>query len=259
MINVRTEWSGLTPCLENARVDPVKILAAIFCLLQVGCLLQPEDCGEGFKPVEDRCVPLKEAPPLNPDAQAFEFDAATLTDVGKEGLIDGDLADGSPFQDAETIPDMASPWAEYTVILIVDRTEDGDARETPAVPGADIDGLLLKGGVGEIIGFAGQVIDSRINDPFRANIQREPRAALLTPDDRAVSLGSQGGYVRLGLELQRSLRAGDSVEVYELIERPGDPDRYETFLCRGNSEGLRGCRILGIGEAGRMVYVIPSE
>ena len=78
------------------------------------------------------------------------------------------------------------------------------------------------------------------------------------PDDRAVSLGTQGGFVRIQLTLARPLIPDDFIEVYEVAERDEDPDQYQVYLCREGSEGLNGCRILGIGRTGRTAFLVPS-
>jgi hypothetical protein len=160
--------------------------------------------------------------------------------------------------DASSVPDMAAAWVNYRNLLLVDRTSDTDVRRTPALPGADIDGVLIHDERGNFVGTGQSVVDARINDPFDANIQLDPRAALLRPDSRAVSLGTQGGFVRLGLELSRPLQSGDLIEVSEIRERMDDTDRFEAFLCRTDADGLRGCVILGIGLSGTTTFLVPS-
>ena len=247
----------LTRGTSRATLVAMKLGALIIVLCQVGCLLQPEECGETFVEREGRCVPSQAPPPFVVpfDGDLSASDTLATSDAGLERDSTVDMM----ADDARVVPDMASPWAEYTVVLIVDRTADSDARMNPALPGADIDAVVVEDDTGERLGFAEEVLDSRINDPFQANIQTDPSAALLAPDGQAVSLGSQGGYIRLGLSLRAALRPGSLIVVTEIEEGAEVMDAYEAFLCRKDSEGLRGCRILGLGSAGGTSFLVPIE
>jgi hypothetical protein len=236
----------------------VKTTFPLLLFFLSGCLLEPSDCGPSFQAQSGRCEPATAPPqytPLTADKGPTQTERPGL-DAGGQ-LDQGIEPDASYSVDGTIVPDMATPWAAYENLLVVDRTTDGDARQTPALPGADIDGVLIKDERGEFIGTAQEVIDARINDPYQANIQLEPSAALRMPDGRAVSLGTQGGFVRLRLELSRSLLSGDLVEVVELRERSGDADKFEVFLCRSDADGLRGCIILGIGGSGSTRFLVP--
>ena len=83
-----------------------------------------------------------------------------------------------------------------------------------------------------------------------ASIQMDSRASLGTPDGRAVSLGTQGGFVKVSLGLSRPLRPGDTITIVEIDEAMGDEDRYEAFICRADAEFLTGCRVLGMAASG---------
>ena len=67
----------------------------------------------------------------------------------------------------------------------MDRTGDDGASSTPALPGADIDAVEVIDAEDTVIGVAESVVDARINDPYEANIQTEPRSALGRADGRA--------------------------------------------------------------------------
>ena len=63
----------------------------------------------------------------------------------------------------------------------------------------------------------------------------------------------------MNLDLNRVIIPGDFLEVFEISERDEDTDQYEVYLCREGSEGLSGCRILGLGRTGRTAFLVPAD
>ena len=209
-----------------------------------GCILVSEECGNGFSLSDGRCVPVEGSDSIvDSDSRvgAIESvsDAAVVTPDEDSTGVDQDMA-----------AEVPTIWQDFEHILIVDRTEDGGARRTPALPGSDIDGITVSDGAGMSVGTGDAVVDERINDPFMASIQMDSRASLGTPDGRAVSLGTQGGFVKVSLGLSRPLRPGDTITIVEIDEVMGDGDRYEAFICRADAEFLTGCRVLGVAARG---------
>jgi len=151
-----------------------------------------------------------------------------------------------------------SPFTAFSDVLVVDRTEVSDSRPTPALPGTDIDAIIVVDDIDAVIGRSARIIDAQVNDPFEANVQTNTRAALDEPDGRAVSIGPQG-FIRVALELDRPLRTTDVLTIFELEERPEDADRYEVFMCIDGSAGLEGCRSLGEGTSGPQIFplIVP--
>lgn len=221
------------------RARPIAPLAfAILGALGLsGCLLAEEDCGVGFTFDGQRCVPRLPAPPFAP----AEGDGAPIapSDAGFE-----------PFADlAPPPPDI---WSEHRIALIVDLTPLDRLVTTPATPGADIDAVqaIVSGPRGdERIGLGGEVLGEQLNDPFRGNLNLDPSAALDLPDRRAASLGGTGGFLYIGLDLDRPLRSGDALVLVEQAENGGESDLYELFLCR-TPDSIDDCRSAGRGGPG---------
>ena len=234
----------------------MRVLLTIFACLLTGCLLSEEPCGLDFKVVEGRCVPLQAPPPFRASSDPSEDATPRDGAVRDLGLRLEPVFDASP---VELLPDagpepVEDEWSAYSVILVVDRTPDGSANRTPALPGADIDAVEVLGPDDGIIGVADAVIDARINDPYEASIQTEPRSALGRADDRSVSLGTQGGFVRLSLSTERPITRAARVRVVEVEEAFENEDTFEVFLCRADSEGLSGCRPLGTSADGTTIF-----
>ncbi len=172
----------------------MRVLIPLLLALQ-GCILATEDCGFGFEEIDGRCVPVDTPEPFRDEREPR---AVRPDDDGGVGVVDA----------GEARPD---PWSVFKVVLIVDRSE---AVSLPPVPGADIDAVTVEGSQ---FGFGVGVLDAQINDPFGASLAKDPRSAIGTPDafalfedfDFFVSLGTEGGFVKLGLELERPLEEGD--------------------------------------------------
>ncbi|MBV72090.1 MAG: hypothetical protein CMH52_12250 [Myxococcales bacterium] len=246
------ESANLTESRTRANLMRVRCLYAMAALILWGCILESEECGKQFVPREKRCVPAQPADDFGAGAAAESLDAAAKDGGGLDVVMDATTTQAT--LDAETV----NPWDEFVQILIVDRTEDAAARQTPALPGADIDGLSIADETGVLIGTGDVIIDDRVNDPFMANIQLNSGAGLGPPDGRAVSLGTQGGFIRVGLGLDRPLRDGDIISIFEIAEAMGDQDRYEAFICRNDAEALRGCRVLGLAASGSTDFRLGS-
>ena len=192
---------------------------------------------------------------------SFESDVGpaspTPTDASQDrdlGLMLQPVFDASPPQIMVDTGLVEDEWSAYSVVLVVDRTGDDAARSTPALPGADIDAVEVLDSEDRVIGVADSVIDSRINDPYEANIQAVPRSALGRADVRAVSLGTQGGFVRLSLTTDQPITAQARLRIVEIEEEFVNEDAFEIFLCRADSEGLSGCRSLGTSESGTVLF-----
>ena len=229
------------------------IMTILTCLL-TGCLLQSEPCGLDFKAVDGQCVPLQAPPPFTSDPDTppdASTDAADARDLGLrlEPVFDASIVD---VESDSTVEE--DEWSAYSVVLLVDRSPDDSANGTPAIPGADIDAVEILAMDDRSFGSANDVIDARINDPYEANIQMEPRSALGLPDGRAVSLGTQGGFLRLALTTQGPITATARLRVVELEEDAPNEDAFEVFLCRSDSEGLSGCRSLGTVDGGTQIF-----
>lgn len=206
-----------------------------------GCLLAEEDCGDGFAFDGLRCVPLAEPPPYRAPG-AGEPPPGVAPDLGLP-------------------PDMAPPgiWAEFDVVLLIDRTDPKDASRTPASPGADIDAVQIAEvtPVGERRVGVGAEAAGFLLDPFNGNLNTDLDAALGVPDGAAVSLGSDGGYLYLSLALDRPLRSGDLVVIAEVSDTGADADRYELYLCREPDDSLQACRLLDSGGGGISRFELP--
>ncbi|MEE2756260.1 MAG: hypothetical protein VYA30_06350 [Myxococcota bacterium] len=222
----------------------MKYLTAIIIMFSCGCILESEECGKTFVLRDQRCVPAENPGEFGLGAGSAPSDAGINDSTRFDDVIDLSVDLGGI--DAQ----VDNPWADFVHILIVDRTADGDAQQTPAVPGADIDGVTVADPLGMRVGTGEVIINERINDPYMASIQRSSRAGLGLPDGRAVSLGTQGGFIRVGLGLERPLRGGDIISIVEIDEVMGNQDRYEAFICRTDAEALRGCRVLGVASSG---------
>ncbi len=223
-----------------------------------GCILTDSPCGQGFEQSGDTCVPVSMPEPFrNPDMSASNSQEQDSSDAD---LPQSDSESPSPAPIEPGDADVAvDEWSEFSEVLLVDRTEDDSAAQTPAQPGADVDALVIvsRDDDDERIGWAAAIVDSRINDPYEANVQSDPTAMLLPPDGQAVSFGTQGAFVRTTLELQRPLRAGDRIALYEVEEERPQEDRLEIFICRADRPGLAGCRSLGIAEGGLQYFGLP--
>ena len=223
-----------------------------------GCILTESPCGQGFERSGDTCVPVSTPEPFRgPDMFASNSEVQDSSDAD---LPPSDFEPPSPTPIESGDADVAiDEWSEFSEVLLVDRTEDDSAAHTPAQPGADVDALVIvsRDDDDERIGWAAAIVDSRINDPYDSNAQSDPTAMLLPPDGQAVSFGTQGAFVRTTLELQRPLRAGDRIALYELVEEQPQEDRLEIFICRADRPGLAGCRSLGIAEGGLQYFGLP--
>lgn len=227
------------------RARPITSLAlALAGLAHAGCLLAEEDCGVGFAFDGERCVPRLPAPPFAPGEGA---------DGAGRGSSDA-VAPLTP--DAEPPPPPPPPppdvWSEHRIALIVDRTPLALVARTPATPGADIDAVqaIVDGPRGdERIGLGGEVLGALFNDPFRGNLNLDASAVLDLPDRRVASLGAEGGFVYVGLDLDRPLRVGDAIVVVEQAENGGEGDAYELYLCR-SPDSIDDCRPAGLGGPG---------
>ena len=125
----------------------MRVLLTIFACLLTGCLLSEEPCGLDFKVVEGRCVPLQAPPPFRASSDPSEDATPRDGAVRDLGLRLEPVFDASP---VELLPDagpepVEDEWSAYSVILVVDRTPDGSANRTPALPGADIDAVEVLG------------------------------------------------------------------------------------------------------------------
>lgn len=217
------------------------IAAAVVAAGLAGCLLAEEDCGDGFGFDGVRCVPLGDpSPPRDP---------------GAGGQDPGASADAGPTVDMEP----PSIWAEYRVVLLIDRTRPADASRTPASPGADIDAVQIveatpigERPVGVAIQAAGFVLD-----PFDGNLNTDLERVLGPPDGRAVSMGTDGGYMYVSLDLERPLRSADLIVITEVTEVGADADRYQVYLCREPDDSLQDCRLLDVAGGGLARIPLP--
>ncbi len=208
-------------------------VALLACALS-GCLLAEEDCGAGFAFEDGRCVPLRAPPPFYPDGEPAP-----------------DPDDGLPTADA-TPPPPPDRWADHRIALIVDLTVSGAARQTPATPGADIDAVQaieVTPGGDVRIGRGAEVLGALFDDPFEGNLNLDATAVLGLPDGRVASLGAEGGFVYVGLDLTRPLRAGDVIVVAELTDPRGEADLYALFMCR-TPDSIENCESMGEGGPG---------
>lgn len=232
---------------------PIAIAASLS-----GCILDTEQCGPDFVLRDNRCVPQIEPLPFRPEADAFpvpevgpQFDATLRTDSGAKPGIDA----GGPL-DARFRPDAAAPpnpWAPFVNILLVDLTAVRDARATPQTPGADLDAVRVVGP--DQRGFGGELIEFIINDPFDQNRATDPSQALGPPDwrdgrvDGIVSLGTDGGFIYMSLEMSRPLARGDVIEISEAESSGGrTADRLQAWLCLDGHPDPDNCRELGEGQ-----------
>lgn len=216
-------------------------LLSIVALLasMAGCLLVEEDCGFGFELDGDRCVPVRTPPPFG----SAPGDGGVEPDGGVQ------LVDLGPPVDAAVDED----WLGFEVVLIVDRTARSDITDTPDTPGADIDAVqAIEQGVrgDQRIGQGAVVEGDFLLDPFEDNAHLEPEAVVGLPDGEAASLGGDGGYLYVRLELMRSLRGGDVIVVVERNEQRAPSDVYELYLCREPDDTLQACRALGRSGTG---------
>lgn len=208
--------------------------------LNTGCILETEDCGPDLRLEDDRCVPTQAPPPYYPPGSR--------------------PSPGPQPPDAGAGPDAApSPWARFDTALVVDRGGPDEAAFSPYYPGADIDGVLVEGP--GLYGFGVSVVESRVHDPYGVSFATDPNAALGEPESAGlepsllVSLGTEGGFVGLSLDLERALRSGDVLTVYEVEEDPAD-DRYELYLCRDGGITNDACVSLGQGS-GVTRFTVP--
>ncbi len=206
-----------------------------------GCLLSEEDCGAGFVFDGERCLPAEPAPPFR---------------AGDAGLRnDGAAADLEPKPAPEPTLD---DWAEFRIALIIDSTPRAATGQTPASPGADIDAIQAveptpRGDVR--IGVGGVVLGALFNDPFDGSLNLDPAAVLGEPDGRVASLGPDGGFVYVELDLDRPLRTGDLLVVVERLEPDGQQDGYTLYLCR-SPDSIDDCRQMGDGQPGTTRFAL---
>ncbi|MGC6415622.1 MAG: hypothetical protein ACON3Z_00750 [Bradymonadia bacterium] len=213
----------------------------IIPLLMQACVLESETCGEPFTAAEGRCVVIQSQP--NAQDGGMSDGLVFAMDAERQVPID----DGVRMVER---PDAGGELADFVQLLLVDSTPLSVARRTPPLPGADIDGVQIVDDSGAVIGTAVEVLDEQLNDPFQASIQTDSRATLFAPDGRAASLGTEGGFVRLRLEIERPVSALDGVEITEIGESEFDEDQYDAYLCREDSVRLDNCVFLGTGQTG---------
>lgn len=214
-----------------------------------GCILATELCGPGFVEEDGRCL-IAEAPPpyygdLGPDRGLVEVDAAPVDALV---IIDPDPDPAPPEPEPEPAFD---PWRDRPLVLIVDRTSRGDARNSPTSPGFDLDAILVIDENSELVGLGGPWESAQINDPFGRNLSRDPDAVIGEPDANGlddpnayVSLGGDGGYVYLRLELFEPIRTGLQLLIFEM-DRDRADERAEVFLCLEGRLDLSLCRSAG--------------
>lgn len=224
-------------------------------VLLPGCILSTQQCGPDFvEEADGRCVLAEPAPPYYSDAtpDRAAVDAGPVDAWIQDARFAPDF-EPEPAPDPEPDPSM-DPWAGRTHALIVDRTSRDEARSTPTSPGYDLDAILLFEEDGELAGFGGPWESAQINDPFGRNLSRDPGAALGEPDSRGfdeprayVSLGADGGYVHLRLELFTPLRSGMTVRLFDMDADRAN-ERAEVFLCFDGGLDLNQCRTAGIAQ-----------
>lgn len=221
----------------------------VVALLQTGCILSTEQCGEGFIEEDGRCVLEESAPPYYSDARPdFELRDASLADTPLI-IVEPEPAPPEP-QPPEPEP-VFDPWTDRPLALIVDRGDRGDARNSPTSPGFDLDALLVIDENSELIGLVAAWESAQINDPFGRNLSRDPDAAIGEPDANGlddpgayVSLGADGGYVFLRLELFEPVRTGHQLLIFEM-DRDRADERAEVYLCFEGALDLSRCRSAG--------------
>lgn len=221
---------------------PLPLFALPIAALLTGCLLAEEDCGIGFVFDGDRCVPTDPPPPFRAG------DAGTRTDRG---------ADADPPPEPEPEPPDAE-WAGFGIVLLVDRTPRDAAGQTPSTPGADIDAIqaVEPSPRGDSrIGVGGRVLGAALEDPFDGSLNSDPDALLGVPDGQVASLGAEGGFAYVALDLDRPLRRGDLLVVVERSENSGGQDAYAAFLCQ-TQESVQDCRELGRGGSGTARFTL---
>lgn len=225
-------------------------IALALAISSTGCILSTEFCGEGFVEDDGRCVPADPAPPYYTDA---------LPDQGAEDAAPDQALEPAPPPPPEPEPmpeppepEPFDPWADRFAVLVVDRTDRGEARGTPGSPGYDLDAVLLIDSDGELVGFASEWIEAQINDPFGRNLSQDPNGGLGEPDaqgvnrpERYVSLGAEGGFVLYFLEAWAPLRRGMRLLAFDMPQDRGD-ERIEIYLCLDESLDLARC--LSAGE-----------
>lgn len=229
-------------------------IALALAISSTGCILSTEFCGEGLVEDDGRCVPADPAPPYYNDA---------LPDLGTvDAAPDQAPEPPEPEPMPEPIepeppppppePEPFDPWADRFTMLVVDRTDRGEARGTPGSPGYDLDAVLLIDPDGELVGFAAEWIEAQINDPFGRNLSHDPNGGLGEPDaeginrpDRYVSLGAEGGFVLYLLEAWAPLRRGMRLLTFDMPQDRAD-ERIEIYLCLDESLDLARC--LSAGE-----------
>lgn len=248
---------NLPPC----RSWPALLLGAglhSFPLLLGGCIMETEACGTGFVERNGRCVAPPD-PPVRRREESGDFDYGTFA------------YDGSYWADAKEPPDrrspdaavpdifIANPWSEFPYVRLVDLTSRAGARLTTDTPGADIDAVMVQGPDGRL--FGQRVVSAVINDPFGRSVAQDPDSALGPPDwteghwSGFVSLGTEGAYLVIELELNRSLRSGDHLTVFEVENRSSSDDRVEVALCREDWSAPDACVYLGEGQS-RMDFLL---
>ena len=211
-------------------------------LILQACVLESETCGDPFVLVDGRCVVSQPQP--NAQDNGVNDASNFANDDDRSIPTDGGVRMTEQRDTGPVVPD-------FIQILLIDSTPLSVARRTPPLPGADIDGLQVFDDTGVVFGTAVEVLQAQLNDPFQASIQTESRAALFAPDGRAASLGTEGGFIRLRLEVERPVTALDGVEIVEIGESDDDEDQYDAYLCRANSIRLDNCVFLGAGQTGR--------
>lgn len=206
---------------RSLRAAPACLAAA---LTLAGCLLDEQDCGEGFVVVGSRCVPAAAAPDGSVPPPSLGLDAGGGADRG---------APPSPPPEG---------WGAYSIVALLDQTPDEIRRADPEASGPEIDALLAVPSVGEFRQAFG--VGHRVLENPRGN----GIDLLGPPDGRAVSLGALGGRVFVELQLTRPLQSGDAVGIV-----PGDPpgqpeEAFSLFLCRAPLSAMEGCRKAGEGN-----------
>lgn len=219
-------------------------LIGVAGLLSSGCILSTEQCGLGFIEEDGRCVLEESPPPYYSDAvPEFELRDAGLFDVPR-------ILEPEPSPPPEPEPGF-DPWADRPLILVVDRSDQADARNSPTSPGFDLDAVLVIDEQSELVGLAVAWESAQINDPFGRNLSRDPEAAIGEPDasgpdepGRYVSLGADGGYVFMRLDLFEPIRTGHQLLVFEMDRDRGD-ESAELYLCVEGPLDLGRCRSAG--------------
>lgn len=205
---------------------------ALTALALTGCLLDEEECGDGFALSGGRCVPLAAVADASV-APGVVIDAATPTDP-----------EPPPSPPAEG-------WGGYVIVALLDQTPEEVRRADPGSPGPEIDAVIALPGAGDFrqaFGVGVEVLESPRGDAVDL---------VGPPDGRAVSLGALGGRVFIELALSRPFESGDAIGVI-----PGDvpgqrEEAFSVFLCQAPLNAMEGCRKVGDGDETMPFVVLP--